>query len=282
MGATSISEGADARHGRSARELPPSLLTRFSDEVRGWFLDAFPSPRCRQERRRYRGRRRTRWSSQSPYWPGQGRLRRSCSPSDELMREKAATAGFRRKKRASQGRRARCTFCRWKALSGRTWSATCRRCCRQQVALCALRAMPEVRTGMRTGDTTPDQPARSNLPDILTTPNAVYLMLLAVVQARETCRHRNRHQATKRTRWREQGAHPALSLEFPTTCWKKPAQRTGCRPPCAPSRDEIARFLGGPILRASSPPRGGSDMDAARARARARHAPPSRRSGEAT
>lgn len=33
-----------------AREPTPHALTRFSDEVRGWFLDAFPGPTPLQER----------------------------------------------------------------------------------------------------------------------------------------------------------------------------------------------------------------------------------------
>ena len=109
-------------------------------------------------------------------------------------------------------------------------------------------AMPEVRTGMRTGDTTPDQrrSLQRNPPDILiTTPESLYLMLTS--QARETLRTVETVivDEVHALAGSKRGAHLALSLERLDDLLEKPAQRIGLSATVRP-RDEIARFLGGP------------------------------------
>ncbi len=112
--------------------------------------------------------------------------------------------------------------------------------------------VPEV--GIRTGDTPPAERARQlrQPPDILiTTPESLFLLLTS--QARETLRSIDTvivdeiHAlvATKR------GAHLALSLERLDAIAGQPVQRIGLSATQRPL-DEVARFLGGALPRATS------------------------------
>ncbi|MER7281374.1 ATP-dependent helicase [Dactylosporangium sp. NPDC000244] len=106
---------------------------------------------------------------------------------------------------------------------------------------------PDIRVGMRTGDTPADERrafARTP-PDILiTTPESLFLLLTS--QARESLRgvetviidEVHAVCATKR------GAHLALSLERLDALLERPAQRIGLSATVRPI-DETARFLGG-------------------------------------
>ncbi len=106
---------------------------------------------------------------------------------------------------------------------------------------------PDIRVGMRTGDTPADERRAftKTPPDILiTTPESLYLLLTS--QARESLRSVETvivdevHAvcATKR------GAHLALSLERLDALLERPAQRIGLSATVRPI-DETARFLGG-------------------------------------
>ncbi len=107
--------------------------------------------------------------------------------------------------------------------------------------------VPEVRVGVRSGDTTPQERRRiqTTPPDILiTTPESLFLMLTS--QAREALRgvetviidEVHAVAGTKR------GAHLALSLERLDELLDRPAQRIGLSATVRPV-DEVARFLGG-------------------------------------
>ncbi len=107
--------------------------------------------------------------------------------------------------------------------------------------------VPEVRVGVRSGDTTPQDRRRiqTTPPDILiTTPESLFLMLTS--QAREALRgvetvivdEVHAVAGTKR------GAHLALSLERLDELLDRPAQRIGLSATVRPV-DEVARFLGG-------------------------------------
>ena len=229
-----------------AREPTPHALTRFSDEVRGWFLDAFPEPTPLQERA---------WDVIeggenalviAPTGSGKT-LAAFLFAIDELMREKAATAGLPKKERPGKGVRV-LYISPLKALGAdveRNLQALAGIAARMAAA---GGAMPEVRTGMRTGDTTPDQrrSLQRNPPDILiTTPESLYLMLTS--QARETLRTVETVivDEVHALAGSKRGAHLALSLERLDDLLEKPAQRIGLSATVRP-RDEIARFLGGP------------------------------------
>ncbi len=107
--------------------------------------------------------------------------------------------------------------------------------------------VPEIRVGVRSGDTTPADRRRiqTSPPDILiTTPESLFLMLTA--QARESLRgvetviidEVHAVAGTKR------GAHLAVSLERLDELLDRPAQRIGLSATVRPV-DEVARFLGG-------------------------------------
>src|SRR5215211_2951451 len=108
--------------------------------------------------------------------------------------------------------------------------------------------LPDITTGMRTGDTPADARRRfpTHPPDILiTTPESLFLLLTS--RAREALAHVDTvivdevHSvvATKR------GAHLALSLERLDELLERPARRIGLSATVRPL-DEVARFLGGP------------------------------------
>ncbi len=107
--------------------------------------------------------------------------------------------------------------------------------------------VPEIRVGVRSGDTTPQERRRIQTapPDVLiTTPESLFLMLTS--QARESLRgvetviidEVHAVAGTKR------GAHLAVSLERLDELLDKPAQRIGLSATVRPV-DEVARFLGG-------------------------------------
>ena len=107
--------------------------------------------------------------------------------------------------------------------------------------------VPEIRVGVRSGDTTPQERRRiqTTPPDILiTTPESLFLMLTS--QARESLRgvetviidEVHAVAGTKR------GAHLAVSLERLDELLDRPAQRIGLSATVRPI-DEVARFLGG-------------------------------------
>ncbi|WP_302962429.1 DEAD/DEAH box helicase [uncultured Adlercreutzia sp.] len=106
---------------------------------------------------------------------------------------------------------------------------------------------PEIRTAMRTGDTTPDERRKivRNPPDILiTTPESLYLMLTSaardVLRSVETIIVDEVHALAGDKR----GAHLSLSLERLDDLLDAPAQRIGLSATVRP-RDAVARFLGG-------------------------------------
>ena len=106
---------------------------------------------------------------------------------------------------------------------------------------------PEIRTAMRTGDTTPDERRKivRNPPDILiTTPESLYLMLTSaardVLRSVETIIVDEVHALAGDKR----GAHLSLSLERLDDLLDTPAQRIGLSATVRP-RDAVARFLGG-------------------------------------
>jgi ATP-dependent Lhr-like helicase len=107
--------------------------------------------------------------------------------------------------------------------------------------------VPEIRVGLRSGDTSPADRRRltTSPPDIMiTTPESLFLMLTS--QAREVLRsvetvivdEVHAVAGTKR------GAHLALSLERLDALLTRPAQRIGLSATVRPL-EEVARFLGG-------------------------------------
>jgi ATP-dependent Lhr-like helicase len=107
--------------------------------------------------------------------------------------------------------------------------------------------LPEVRVGVRSGDTTAADRRKltTSPPDILiTTPESLFLMLTS--QARESLRHvetviLDEVHAVAGTK---RGAHLALSLERLDALLDRPAQRIGLSATVRP-HEEVARFLGG-------------------------------------
>ncbi|MFQ8867936.1 MAG: DEAD/DEAH box helicase [Eggerthella lenta] len=212
-----------------AREPTPHALTRFSDEVRGWFLDAFPEPTPLQE---------CAWDVIeggenalviAPTGSGKT-LAAFLFAIDELMREKAATAGLPKKERP--GRRARAAISPLKV----GWELAAR--CRHRGAHGGR--WRELSGRARTGDTTPDQrrSLQRNPPD---TYHARTRTMRRRVSARRGNRHRRR---SARVGGNKRGAHLALSLSVSTTCWKPASDGLSAVRP----RDEIARFLAAPSV----------------------------------
>lgn len=106
---------------------------------------------------------------------------------------------------------------------------------------------PEVRTAMRTGDTTPDERRKivRNPPDILiTTPESLYLMLTS--QAREVLRSVETVivDEVHALAGDKRGSHLSLSLERLDDLLEQPAQRVGLSATVRP-REVVAQFLGG-------------------------------------
>ncbi|UYM04536.1 ATP-dependent helicase [Solicola gregarius] len=116
---------------------------------------------------------------------------------------------------------------------------------------------PDVRVGVRSGDTPPTERRRltQRPPDILiTTPESLFLMLTSA--ARESlgavdCVIIDEIHAIAGTK---RGAHLALSLERLDSMLDRPAQRIGLSATVRP-HDEVARFLGGAApVRVVAPP----------------------------
>ncbi len=114
--------------------------------------------------------------------------------------------------------------------------------------------VPEIRVGVRSGDTTPAERRKiqTTPPDILiTTPESLFLMLTSRAREAlvgvETVIIDEVHAVAGTKR----GAHLALSLERLDELLDKPAQRIGLSATVRPV-DEVARFLGG-----AAPGRGG-------------------------
>ena len=119
-----------------------------------------------------------------------------------------------------------------------------------------------VRTGMRTGDTTPEERRAllRNPPDILiTTPESLYLMLTS--QAREVLRTVDDGRGGRGARrWRatKRGAHLALSAGAAgRPAGASRAARRASPRRCA-RREVVARFLGGRAARSRVVARGGA------------------------
>ena len=107
--------------------------------------------------------------------------------------------------------------------------------------------MPEIRVGVRSGDTTPAERRKiqTTPPDILiTTPESLFLMLTSRAREAlvgvETVIIDEVHAVAGTKR----GAHLALSLERLDELLERPAQRIGLSATVRPV-DEVARFLGG-------------------------------------
>lgn len=243
-----MADSMDAANNASSH----AALMRFSAAVRGWFLDAFPAgPTAVQEQA---------WEAVeagenalviAPTGSGKT-LAAFLFALDVLMREKAgeerAAAGSAAKAKPAKGVRV-LYVSPLKALG-----ADVERNLQAPLAGIAQRLAeagadaPAVRTGMRTGDTTPDQRRAllRNPPDILiTTPESLYLMLTS--QARETLRTVETVivDEVHALAGNKRGAHLALSLERLDDLLERPAQRIGLSATVRP-REEVARFLGGP------------------------------------
>ena len=224
----------------------PSALERFSDAVCTWFSETFAEPTTVQMRA---------WDAIAsgknalviaPTGSGKT-LAAFLFALDALMREKSALTEASKAGRPAKGVRV-LYVSPLKALG-----ADVERNLQGPLAGIAERlaerdgAAPAVRTGMRTGDTTPDQRRAlvRNPPDILiTTPESLYLMLTS--QAREILRTVETVivDEVHALAGNKRGAHLALSLERLDDLLERPAQRVGLSATVRP-RDEIARFLGG-------------------------------------
>ena len=247
----------------------PDALMRFSEAVRGWFLDAFPAgPTPVQEQA---------WEAVeggesalviAPTGSGKT-LAAFLFALDALMREKARPAATK------PPRGVRVLYVSpLKALG-----ADVERNLQAPLAGIARRLAdegapaPAVRTGMRTGDTTPDRrrAIQRNPPDILiTTPESLYLMLTSkareVLRGVETVIVDEVHALAGNKR----GAHLALSLERLDDLLERPAQRIGLSATVRP-REEVARFLGGPHPVRVIAAEGRPDLDVRVVVPRARH-----------
>jgi len=106
---------------------------------------------------------------------------------------------------------------------------------------------PDVRVGIRTGDTPPDERRRlaARPPDVLiTTPESLFLVLTS--QARESLRGVQTVviDEVHAVAGSKRGAHLALSLERLDALLDSPAQRIGLSATVRPT-DEVGRWLGG-------------------------------------
>ncbi len=235
-----------AANGSSAHR----ALGRFLPAVRDWFLETFDAPTPVQE---------AAWAAVeggenalaiAPTGSGKT-LAAFLFAIDALMREKAG--GASRRAGASEARPSKGVRVLYvsplKALG-----ADVERNLQAPLAGIAERlaargeGSPQVRTGMRTGDTAPDarRALTRNPPDILiTTPESLYLMLTS--KARETLRTVETVivDEVHALAGDKRGAHLALSLERLDDLLERPAQRVGLSATVRP-REEAARFLGGP------------------------------------
>ena len=116
-----------------------------------------------------------------------------------------------------------------------------------QMAAAQGHEVPEIRTGVRSGDTSPRDRRRliTDPPEILiTTPESLYLMLTS--KARETLTGVETVivDEVHALAGNKRGAHLALSLERLDALLEQPAQRIGLSATVRPP-EEVARFLGG-------------------------------------
>ncbi|MEQ3363152.1 DNA glycosylase AlkZ-like family protein [Raoultibacter massiliensis] len=261
-----------------------SVLARFSDGVRGWFLDTFPAPTPLQERAWEVVARKENALVIAPTGSGKT-LAAFLFAIDALMRERAAfpevgagggtgaeggaefeeaardaaADAVAKPEKAAGGKRAKSASLPVKGVRVlyvsplKALGADVERNLQEPLAGIAQRiaqagaAMPSVRTGMRTGDTTPEERRAlvRNPPDILiTTPESLYLMLTS--KARETLRTVDTVivDEVHAMAGDKRGAHLALSLERLDSLLENPAQRIGLSATVRPP-EEIARFLGG-------------------------------------
>ncbi len=241
---------------------------RFSPVVRAWFLAAFAAGPTPVQRRA--------WEA-----IGQGENVLVVAPTgsgktlaaflfaiDELMQEKAAAGGRPRAKEGADDLgepdepdgpgfvdgRPRAKGVRVLYVSPlKALGADVERNLQEPLAGVAERlaaqggGAPPVRTGMRTGDTTPEERRAllRNPPDILiTTPESLYLMLTS--KARDILRTVDVVivDEVHALAGNKRGAHLALSLERLDGLLERPAQRIGLSATVRP-REEVARFLGG-------------------------------------
>ena len=235
-----------AANGSSA----PEALGRFLPAVRDWFLETFDAPTPVQEAAWEAVEGGENALAIAPTGSGKT-LAAFLFAIDALMREKAGEAP--RRAGASGARPSKGVRVLYvsplKALG-----ADVERNLQAPLAGIAERlaargeGSPQVRTGMRTGDTAPDarRALTRNPPDILiTTPESLYLMLTS--KARETLRTVETVivDEVHALAGDKRGAHLALSLERLDDLLERPAQRVGLSATVRP-REEAARFLGGP------------------------------------
>src|SRR5690625_41132 len=116
-----------------------------------------------------------------------------------------------------------------------------------QTAMAQGHEVPEIRTGVRSGDTSP-RDRRRLITDpheiLITTPESLYLMLTS--KARETLTGVNTVivDEVHALAGNKRGAHLAVSLERLDALLDEPAQRIGLSATVRPA-EEVARFLGG-------------------------------------
>ena len=260
-------------------DAPARALDCFSEGVRGWFLETFSAPTPLQGRAWAAIAQAENVLVVAPTGSGKT-LAAFLFAIDALMREKAdcgdggfgaddgaraaapdaaSDGGASKRHRTTAGKGA---SPRTKAARGvrvlyisplKALGADVERNLQEPLAGIAERiaeaggAVPSVRTGMRTGDTTPDERRAlvRNPPDILiTTPESLYLMLTS--KARETLRTVETVivDEVHALAGSKRGAHLALSLERLDDLLERPCQRIGLSATVRPA-DEIARFLGG-------------------------------------
>ena len=236
-----------------------AALCRFTGAVRDWFLSAFEGPTPVQREAWEAVERGENALVIAPTGSGKT-LAAFLFAIDSLMREKASPdamtgAGRAEEDRsAPQGSSARKGSTRVLYVSPlKALGADVERNLQEPLAAIADRVTQggggaaAVRTGMRTGDTTPEQrrSLQRNPPDILiTTPESLYLMLTS--KAREGLRAVQTVivDEVHAVAGNKRGAHLALSLERLDDLLERPAQRIGLSATVRP-REEVARFLGG-------------------------------------